>query len=476
MIKKKIITSLLIIFFSLMINSLCFATSTGVITGETVKLRSKPSLESSLVTLLSVDNKVEVIEKDGDWYKVKYKEDTGYVYKDYIKVDEKVEEVNTNTTEENSNENNITEENNNQPESTNPDNTENNNNSNESGDTNNSENTNNDVSDEDFTIPSEKLIKEDSDIKILPLINSSTIDNLKKNTKVTVTEIKNGWAYINSEQISGWIRCEKLNSEVSTSEENKEEAPKPEENETTANVNENTQTAEVKETKGYVSASSVNVRKEPNTSSEVVTSIAMNTEVTIVSEEDGWAKVKVNGKEGYILKKYLSDKKTETTSRHIEERTEKNKETETTTETENNTQTTTNVDNSNSSNNSNSSGTEIVNYAKSYLGVKYVYGGASPSGFDCSGFTMYVYKKYGYTLSHSATAQSKVGKEVSRANLQPGDLVIFRDSSNKAIGHVGIYIGGNQFIHASSPGDVVKITSLSSSYYNTRYVTARRLI
>ena len=123
-------------------------------------------------------------------------------------------------------------------------------------------------------------------------------------------------------------------------------------------------------------------------------------------------------------------------------------------------------------------GSEIVSYAKQYLGCPYVYGAAGSQSFDCSGFTMYVYKHFGYSLSHSATAQSKVGTYVAKEDLQPGDLVFFLDyETMDGIGHCGIYIGDGEFIHASSgSGYCVKTsTLLSGSYYN-RYATARRLI
>ena len=114
---------------------------------------------------------------------------------------------------------------------------------------------------------------------------------------------------------------------------------------------------------------------------------------------------------------------------------------------------------------------------KQYLGYKYVSGGASPeTGFDCSGFTSYVYKHFGISLNRTSKDQIKNGVAVERSNLQPGDIVIFNNSANTAIGHVGIYIGGDNFIHAANKNEGVKITSLSSSYYKTRYVGARRVI
>jgi cell wall-associated NlpC family hydrolase len=111
----------------------------------------------------------------------------------------------------------------------------------------------------------------------------------------------------------------------------------------------------------------------------------------------------------------------------------------------------------------------VVGIAMQYLGIPYVYGGSSPSGFDCSGFVMYVYSKVGVSLPHNAAAQYGHGTPVDRSQLQPGDLVFFN-----GLGHNGIYIGGGSFIHSPHTGDVVKISSLSG-WYDSTWVGARRL-
>jgi cell wall-associated NlpC family hydrolase len=112
----------------------------------------------------------------------------------------------------------------------------------------------------------------------------------------------------------------------------------------------------------------------------------------------------------------------------------------------------------------------VVGIAMQYLGTPYVWGGASPGGFDCSGFVMYVFAQIGVSLPHNAAAQYGYGSPVSRDQLQAGDIVFF-----DGLGHDGIYIGGGQFIHSPHTGDVVKISSLSDSWYASTYVGARRM-
>ena len=111
----------------------------------------------------------------------------------------------------------------------------------------------------------------------------------------------------------------------------------------------------------------------------------------------------------------------------------------------------------------------VVGIAMQFLGTPYVYGGSSPSGFDCSGFVMYVYAQIGVSLPHNAAAQYGYGTPVDRSQLQPGDLVFFN-----GLGHNGIYIGGGSFIHSPHTGDVVKISSISG-WYSSTWVGARRL-
>ena len=134
---------------------------------------------------------------------------------------------------------------------------------------------------------------------------------------------------------------------------------------------------------------------------------------------------------------------------------------------------------SSSSNSSKSSGNssidKIINLAKSKVGKKYVWGATGPNTFDCSGFTSWLYKQVGVTIPRVSSSQATYGKNVSKSNLQPGDILCF-NTSGKGVSHVGIFIGGDQMIHAANSKKGVRYDSINSSYYKGRFVTARRVL
>ena len=432
---KKNIKSILIIaiicIISLFFINMSLAANTAKISVETANLRQEPNEESKILELLSLNDEVEVLEKQENWYKVKAKGITGYLREDLITVNE---------------ENNVAEE---QTQNTNNINQTTNEQTVETSSVVNSQN--------EITIGTQ-IAKEDTNLKIVPAINATDIIQVKKDEQVQVTEIINGWACVEFNTSKGWIRKDKLQREEQKQEEQQvQEQPAEQQTEQP--------TTKIK----YINVGTVNVRKEPNSSSEIVANASLNDEVEVESETDGWSKVKVNDKDGYIASSLLSDNKQETsrsmtTSRKSTTKKEQTKSEVASSTTQNKSQSTT----SNSG-----SGSSIVATAKKYLGYKYVYGGSSPStGFDCSGFTSYVYKQHGISLSRTAAGQYSNGVSVSRANLQPGDLVMF----GSPINHVAIYIGGGQIIHASTPSTGVRIDSLNSGYYSKNYTGARRII
>jgi cell wall-associated NlpC family hydrolase len=118
----------------------------------------------------------------------------------------------------------------------------------------------------------------------------------------------------------------------------------------------------------------------------------------------------------------------------------------------------------------------VVRVAFGQVGSRYVWGASRPGAFDCSGFTSYVMRQMGVTLPRTSRAQFGAGRAVSRSGLLPGDLVFFRGPSGGGVGHVGVYIGNNKMVHASTPSTGVIVSSLSERYYVSRYIGARRVL
>ena len=207
-------------------------------------------------------------------------------------------------------------------------------------------------------------------------------------------------------------------------------------------------------TVGTVDASALRLRAGAGTDTAILTLIPDRATVEILGEEGDWYQASYNGMTGYVHKDYIVNVMTE------EEAAEKAAATATLT-----------ADVA-------ALKQEVVDTSCTYIGTRYVYGGASPSGFDCSGFTMYVYSLFGYSLPHSATSQLSYGSYVAKDQLQMGDLVFFLDGRYASSGasHVGIYIGGGKFIHSPNPSEYVTIDTLESGYWGDTYIAARRLI
>lgn len=435
---------------SMLFINISLAANTGTINVNVANLRREANAESTVLEQITLNQEVEILGEEGDWYQVTYNQITGYVSKELVTVNSNPEPTEENNQVENSTQDNNQVETNTTEQNTTEENT--------TADE-NAENTENT---EEITL-GEYKISEDTRLKLIPSINATDVIELKADETVTVTEIMNGWACVETQTTKGWLRKDKLKKDEPV-EANQEEVQEEQEQQPAENTPIKTQ---------YINSATVNVRQEANTSSTIVTTASLNTEVQVYSEQGGWSRVKVNNAEGYIATSLLSDSRQETSrSQSTSRKTSSTKSTKKTTTsqskaTQNTTTETTNVPAS-------SNGSAIVATAKKYLGYKYVYGGSSPStGFDCSGFTSYVFKQHGITLSRTSAGQYSNGVAVSRSNLQPGDLVMFGKSS---ITHVAIYIGGGQIIHASTPSTGVRIDSLSTGYYNNNYYGARRVL
>lgn len=251
---------------------------------------------------------------------------------------------------------------------------------------------------------------------------------------------------------------------------------------------------DIKEATGYVTGEKVNFRKEANVDSDIIEELEIGSSVKVLEVDGNWMKVKKGEDEGYIRSLYVAD---EAPVIEVEEPVVNNVQTS-------NTQSSTNQNSTSSNNSTNSSNGQtqkpakkpaqnnnssynppasstssvqaVLNLAYSKIGCPYVWGAEGPNSFDCSGFTSYVFRNaVGVSIPRTSSAQSGYGKTVSKANLQPGDLVFF-NTSGSGVSHVGIYVGGGNMIHSPSTGKTVRVTSINSAYYSARFVTAKRVL
>ena len=324
-------------------------------------------------------------------------------------------------------------------------------------------------------------------LKTMPIIYSKQKGSITEG-KITIIEELNDWYRISNLENEGWVRKSNIqNAIVEENIENTENNDQKEETNTSDVENvtktDNDEKEEATNTiteiskVGYVKADGLNIREEPTTSSEAIHSLSFNSKITITGEVDGWYRINYEGKVGFVSQKYVSDTKLpENTSRGGVDRTSANEVNEKNVEVSSAETNDVNEEQEEDAVTETVTGNQVVEYAKKYLGYKYVAGGSSPKGFDCSGFTTYVFKHFGISLNRASKGQIKNGVAVEKSKLQAGDLVIFNNESNSAIGHVGIYIGSGKFIHAANKKEGVTITELSMSYYSKRYVGARRVI
>ncbi len=197
---------------------------------------------------------------------------------------------------------------------------------------------------------------------------------------------------------------------------------------------------------GIVFANDVNVRSGPGTEYDVQCRLNFGATLDVFQRVGNWFKIGTGGGNfAYISADYVSIRPQDVASRG-------------------------NVSASSSG------GNRAVELAKKFLGTPYVYGGSTPSGFDCSGFTSYIYRQLGYSINRVANDQLANGVPVSKNELVPGDLVLFKRAGNSSVHHVGIYAGNGMMIHSPQTGDVVKYTSITTGYYNDVYYAARRII
>lgn len=411
----------------------------GSVEVEGVNVRENPTLEAAVVATITPSQQVLVLSKEGDWYRISCDGVTGFVHSDYMSVVD-------------------------------------------SG-----------YADLGYGL----VLCDAANIRAEANTDSDPIECLSQDEVVTITGVENGWYQLTlSSGAVGYVRSDLVDP--------------------TADI-----PAEKIFDYAVIQCAAANLRTEPDSESDKTDVLYSGSLCTLVQQVGDWYEVQYGETTGYVLSSLVtatndeSDGSTdvETLNEALEREAQEaaaaeeaakqaaqavqaaqesakqeesasqqtvsgsdtsyeetsgattEKETESYDEPETETETAS----------SSSAGSTIVSVAKNYLGVPYVWGGTTPSGFDCSGFVQYVFRQCGYSISRTATPQYSDGTPVSYSNLQPGDLVFFERTYNETgITHVGIYIGGGEFIHAG--GGCVKISSLSESYYSSRYYGACRIV
>lgn len=186
---------------------------------------------------------------------------------------------------------------------------------------------------------------------------------------------------------------------------------------------------------GVITANTLNVRQTPG--STIIGQLSCGANVTVLEYLDGWCKIEYEGKTGFIFGKYVNVIPQESDG----------------------------TEDTQAENTVSTPGQNVVDYAKNFIGVPYVYGGSTPSGFDCSGFVQYVYKNFAISLPRTSYSQMYAGYAVSTAEMEPGDIIVFRGG-----GHVGIYVGDDMYIHAPNTGRSVSIDPLDRAIHSVRRV------
>lgn len=263
-----------------------------------------------------------------------------------------------------------------------------------------------------------------------PSTAARILDQLTNGIKLKVIGSSNGWYKVSENGITGWVSGKFLSFKNSQSSSNQT---------------------------GIITGNTVNLRKGPGLTYDVITQLDRGEKATILSASGSWYKISTSdGSIGWVSGKYISGNGLNPSADSV-----RNSSSET-------------------SRGGSSLAMDIIDYAKRFLGVKYTYGGTTPgTGFDCSGFTRYVFARFGIKLERVAADQATQGIKISKSELKPGDLIFSdTDGGNDDINHVGIYIGGGKFISAASgpsSGKVV-IDDVNSSYWKKAYMTARRVL
>ena len=292
----------------------------------------------------------------------------------------------------------------------------------------------------DFSLGTAKIVCSTTvNFRSQPSTSSTVLASMPNGASVNITGVSNGWFKATYNGQNGYVSADYVSFAGSGSGSSSSS------NQSSSSSSSTSRTGKI------VCDTSVNFRSQPNTSCSVIGSLYNGATVTILSSENGWYKATYNGKTGYISADYVTVTSGQASDSAVSK-----------------------PSNSVSYNGTSAKRKAVIEYAAQFLGTPYVYGGSTPSGFDCSGFTSYVFANTVGSIPRVAQAQFDATTRVSMSELKPGDLVFF-GSSASSISHVGIYVGDGKFIHSPHTGDVVKYDSLSG-YYSNRFQGGGRVI
>ena len=350
---------------------------TGIVTADSLRMRSKPSTNSDVLTNAPEGSEVELLSgEENGWYKVSYKGKEGYMSAEWVKV---VSTANASAQK-----------------------------------------------------TSGVVNAGPLNVRSGPGTKYDRVGSLKEGAVITILETSGDWYKITCGSISGYVSGEYVTLNAVSSEAPQKQEPEQEpekEPETPPEI----KVEEMEAQSGLVMTSSLNIRSGPSTDYDRVGSLKVGNVITIIGKSGNWYKITAGKVTGYVSAKYV------TPMNELE---------------------------------SSPVGEAAAALAKSLIGAPYVYGAEGPKSFDCSGLIYYIFEQLGYKLGRTATQQyQNNGEFVAFEDLEPGDLIFIynpkydKSGGTKPVTHVGIYVGNDQFIHASTSGDCVKYSDLYGNHY-----------